>query len=736
MAGLSLKSRPQRAFIDVRSLDEHASLIIAPNGALFQVDLDAASCAALFALCDGQHSVADILGNYAAPEAISEILATLTEAGCLTIDEPVHHSKTIYVIGDHELFDICRDYSLFPSGSEQKFFSDNLEIVEHDSHSVDLVIVMNSYFDWFLLTNVDKCCEHHSIPWTPLYFDQGRAFIGPLIVPGRTAHYRDLLIRRRCASDDEKIFQALISQPALKPSLPSDRAILWVLSRFWSEVEHWLRTEHCQLLSVEWELDPYQFASKAHPVLPLPDHQLTGAFLCSLPVTPRLLVDERLGIILRYREVEHHPSVPKRLKTVQTHCANMARAFEWANDVICGGSAFDDSEAALLAAVGEAVERYCGNYIGQLELTHSSYNDLIDRGEYAVDPERLVLYSPKMYQTPGCPFVPFTRDLSVRWVRGFSLTKNCPAWLPLSLVCVNYLSGEFKNDPVTNYLQFSGIAAGATIEAALVSAIEELIERDATTVWWMNRHPLPSLKLPAFLEALWEGAPRQAGQRAWLIYIENEFDIPVIAGVLENTNEHYLNIGFAARPDPVSAGLKAWTEALTLQEGSRDLALADSLIRQAMEWGLTAYVDLKPWRADRRYLDDYRADFRDVSDLMCQQQIFLDPRAIEAVRPWVETPATRPMESVPCLSDRTLATYQGRIESRGFEIFFVELTTPDVALTGLRVVRVLIPGLAPNFPAAFPTVGGGRIQQTAVRLGWRTTPLAEDELNYWPIPHA
>lgn len=321
--------------------------------------------------------------------------------------------------------------------------------------------------------------------------------------------------------------------------------------------------------------------------------------------------------------------------------------------------------------------------------------------------------------------------MSVRWVRGFSLTKNCPAWLPLSLVCVNYLSGEFKNDPVTNYLQFSGIAAGATIEAALVSAIEELIERDATTVWWMNRHPLPSLKLPAFLEALWEGAPRQAGQRAWLIYIENEFDIPVIAGVLENTNEHYLNIGFAARPDPVSAGLKAWTEALTLQEGSRDLALADSLIRQAMEWGLTAYVDLKPWRADRRYLDDYRADFRDVSDLMCQQQIFLDPRAIEAVRPWVDTPATRPMESVPCLSDRTLATYQGRIESRGFEIFFVELTTPDVALTGLRVVRVLIPGLAPNFPAAFPTVGGGRIQQTAVRLGWRTTPLAEDELNYW-----
>lgn len=736
MANISLNWQPRCVFVDLRPFDERSSLVIAPDGTLFQIDMDVARCRALIEQCDGNHSIADILRAYEHPEAVGNILATLIESGCLTVVTHPIVPRTLHIVGDRELVEICCAHSLFPSFSTQRIYSDWSDVSDSICSESDIVVVMRSYFDRSLLEYLDKFCADHSVPWTQLHFDQGRAFCGPLIIPGQTACYRDLMIRRHCASDNDQVFQALTAPPVLAPPLPPMRDMLWVLTRFWSEVERWMGHSHCQLLSVELELDLKTFACALHPVLPLPTSRLDGTFLCSLPASPNLLIDERLGIILRCRAVEHHPSVPRRLKTVQTHCANMAREFEWANDVICGGSAFDDEEAARFAAIGEAVERYCGNYMGQVEIRHASYNELVACGEYAVDPERLILYSQKMYQTPGCPFVPFTRDLKVRWVKGFSLTKDQPAWLPLSFVFVNYLSGEFKDDPITNYLQFSGIAAGNTLESALVSAIEELIERDATTVWWMNRHPLPSLKLPPMLASLWDGAPRNGGQRAWLIYIENEFEIPVIAGVVEHTQEHYLNIGFAARPDPISAGLKAWTEALTLQEGSRDLAVADSLIRQAMEWGLTAYVDLKPWRADRRYLDEYRADFRDVSDLMCQQQIFLDPRAIEIVRPWIDTPATRDLATVPCLPDRALATYRQRIERRGFEILFVELTTPDVALTGLRVVRVLIPGLAPNFPAAFPTVGGGRVQETAVRLGWRTEPLSEDELNYWPIPHA
>jgi ribosomal protein S12 methylthiotransferase accessory factor len=52
------------------------------------------------------------------------------------------------------------------------------------------------------------------------------------------------------------------------------------------------------------------------------------------------------------------------------------------------------------------------------------------------------------------------------------------------------------------------------------------------------------------------------------------------------------------------------------------------------------------------------------------------------------------------------------------------------------VVRVFVPGLIGNFCAAFPYQGKGRLRDAAVELGWRSAPLAEEEINVFPLPHA
>ena len=69
-----------------------------------------------------------------------------------------------------------------------------------------------------------------------------------------------------------------------------------------------------------------------------------------------------------------------------------------------------------------------------------------------------------------------------------------------------------------------------------------------------------------------------------------------------------------------------WTEAQTLQEGTRDLLNPDNLHFKSIDAGLLPPSSLKPHRTDRRYLDDFRNDFRDVDSLFAQQQIYLDPR--------------------------------------------------------------------------------------------------------------
>jgi ribosomal protein S12 methylthiotransferase accessory factor len=266
----------------------------------------------------------------------------------------------------------------------------------------------------------------------------------------------------------------------------------------------------------------------------------------------------------------------------------------------------------------------------------------------------------------------------------------------------------------------------------LLAGLQEVVERHATMVWWLNGHPLPAVDPTPEMRRMVSAK----GIRSWLIYLPNEFNIPVLAGVVENTAESLLTVGFAARPDARQAALKAWSEALILQDLSRDLQNPEGNYRHAISSGRLAAGELKPWRADRNYLDSYRADFRDIVNLVCQCQFHLDPRAQELARPFLEVGEELSFADLPSLAGGDLRVCRDAVESQGYEIFYADITTPDITAAGLVVTRTLVPGLVPNFPAAFPFLGRGAIAQGAVKLGWQSSPLAAEELNMVPLPHA
>ena len=413
----------------------------------------------------------------------------------------------------------------------------------------------------------------------------------------------------------------------------------------------------------------------------------------------------------------------------QADVADIRAVTSWANNVLCQGSAFDDAVSAQRAAVGESVERYCGNILDTLPVKHGSYAQLRRAGVPALDPRRLVLYSDRQYAAPGFPFVPLDADLPVHWVPGRSALSGHEVWVPASLVYVNWYSADVAAAPPTNFCAFAGIAAGPSLDFAVMSAIEEVVERHATMVWWLNGQPLSRVEGVSAPAAA-------AGTRASFVHLDNEFGVPVAAAIVHDDHDSLVNVGFSARPDFASAASKALTEAYTLQEGSRDLLHADGLHWRVMTEGELNGRAFKPWRADRRYLDDFRTDMHDCDDLMVQQQVYLDPRAGELMRPLLEPVASRSLASVPRLAQRSRATMTAALERADIEPIVVDITTPDVASAGLAVVRVLTPGTIGNAPAAFPFLGHGRVQRIAVELGWRDEPLAESEVNLFPLPHA
>jgi len=743
--------------VSVWGLVDGTSLLVGPGGEEFRVGAPAQEVAGLLARCDGSAGVAELAADSEEPEGVRGLLEALLDAGCLTTDPPVEGARwwarfpdaaatpdrvgaaELVVVGDAPVADpLAAALAAAGTAAAERTAGEGLA-GRLAAGPAALVVCALAAADHGRLLAVQDACAAAGVAWAAFVVDRGSGWLGPLVVPGRTADYRDLIDRRRCLVDDPELWPAHTAPPVWPaPELPPAAELTWMVSAMAVELTRWLAGAPCRLLSTEVEADPVTLTLTDHPILPVPVPGRPGHPVeTSWTPTPDHLVDPRTGVILRIHEATKHPTVPDALTILQGPVTDMARlgTHPWHNFTKAWCSTFDSPEEARAALIGEAVERYCANNTmacGPSELV--SYDELVAGGEGAVDPESLVLYSPRQHAQPGFPFVPFTRDLPVRWVKGRNLTRDTDAWLPAGLVYINWHLVDSGEEPVLGFHNYAGVAAGPSVEFAVVSAIEEVVERDAMMTWWSNRHALPAVRLTGDLAALWAGRPAELGQHAWAIHLDNQFGIPVVAGIVENTVEQFLTLGFAARPDPRDATRKAWGEAEGFQLGLRDMnAPEESLNRELLA---ARGHPLQPYREDRRYLDAVGDDFHDLITTSGQLQIHLDPRARKRVSPWIDVPTTRGYDELPRLPDRTLATYRERVERHGYEIYTAELTTPDIALCGLHVVRVLIPGLAPNFPAAFPTWGRGRIQQHAVTLGWRTDPLPEDQLNTFPLPYA
>jgi len=722
----------------VHTAPDGTALVATPRGEVLAIGLPAGEVAALAAACDGRASAEQVAAVVADPAAGVDVLAALVESGCLSERRGGHGGRgavaaVVLADGDAELVaafgDVARRAGLGPP--ERR--------AGRPLCDADLVVTLLAAFDAErALARAAEAAEA-GVAWAGFHLEAGRGWLGPLVVAGETSDLADYVDRRRSAAADASVWSALARPPVWgEPCRPVAGEIDWMLGALAIELARFLAGAPCRLLSAVVEADPLDLALVIHPVLPhaaAPRHPLRAGWA---PV-PERLVDDSTGVVVGFRDTGRPRWAPASFHAVAADVADMAQAARqpWRNDVLCGGTSFTSRDEAVAAALGEAVERYCANWAGGLERVTASHDELRRRGERAVDPLSLVLYSERQYAADGFPFRPFGRDLRVTWARGASLTTGAPTWLPASQVYINWRSDSPGGEPPLHFHNYAGVQAGPSLEFALASGIEELVERDATMCWWANRHPLPALVLPERLRALWAGPPADAGVRAWAIHLDNEFGIPVVAGIVDDRAEGILTVGFAARADPAEAVLKAWGEALVLQEGSHDLDRPEErcAVRELLRRHNQGGDYLKAWRADRSYLDAYRDDFRDVVQLLCQQQINLDPRARARVSPWLDVDEGRPLGAVGALGDRDLSTYQRRLEARGYEVLYADLTTPDVAACGLRVVRVVAPGLVANFPAAFPAWGRDRVREHAALLGWGDAP-DEDELNVFPLPYA
>lgn len=428
------------------------------------------------------------------------------------------------------------------------------------------------------------------------------------------------------------------------------------------------------------------------------------------------LIDSRCGIIRRITPVNIPPQFPRTFLMRTSVLSDTTRFSRWPSDSAGAGYAFADETAARSAAIGESIERYCGNLVSP-NLRLASFDDLRNEGLDAIDPETVALFSTEQYADPGFPFVPMTRRLPLWWTRGRDLVNNRPVWSPASLVWVSIVGAE---PPHTNPIIQAGLAAGRSRAEAEWSALREVIERDTMTLAWHGRVPLHRIEPPPTLARLAQGPQGVLHSRFYLF--PNAFGLNVVGALVRDESTGYLTLGMGAQPDPVSAVRKAFAEALQLQ---LFVAGYDDPQGPYMRVATNLYSPLQPWRPDRDYGNAYRRDLLDVIDYGCHLQLYLDP---QVQRTFEDELAATVMTTV---TFDDLAMYSGqnevteRLTSAGHRMISVDVTTSDVQSYGWHAVRVIVPGLYSNSAAGRPFLGGDRLR----------TRLAGKPRRDLPLPH-
>jgi len=440
------------------------------------------------------------------------------------------------------------------------------------------------------------------------------------------------------------------------------------------------------------------------------------------------LLDPRTGIIRRIERNSIPSTLPPEFTMYTAVLSDTTRFSAWASDFAGAGYALLDEDSALGPAVGEAIERYCGNLV-PAGLRRATYRELIVTGCPVFDPRSVVLFSPTQYEAPHFPFTEFRDDIELEWATGTDLLTGAPVAVPANLVWVAYAHQAPARDvPFLNPVLGAGLAAGVDEPSAHWSAICQMIERDTLTMAWHGRRALREVTPPPWLAHLGQGAHGSMTTR--FIEFPNEFGLIVVGALVYDKATGYLSMGAACRTAAGPAMRKALAEAFQLQMFVTDL---DDPEGPYMRAARDPHSPLKPWRADRRYLDDCRSDLADVIEYCTHLQLFLDSRmqdrlAAELAESMTHVVGWETLDKKarfagmedPLILARALA-------EAGHPVVSVDVTTEDVRPTGMRVVHTLAPGLYSNSSVGLPFLGGTRLADQLAVVGRPRRNL--------PLPH-
>lgn len=352
----------------------------------------------------------------------------------------------------------------------------------------------------------------------------------------------------------------------------------------------------------------------------------------------------------------------------------------------------------------EAIERYSGIYQGDEPRINSQFAELGDR---AIHPDQCLLFSDTQYQNReelnqkaivDHDWIPqlFDETQAVDWTPVWSMTEQTHKYLPTAFCYYNYRL------PKTHRFcsaDSNGNAAGGTLEDAILQGFLELVERDSVAIWWYNRLSRPTVDLASFNDSYLlelQDWYRSQQRELWVLDLTTDLNIPAFVALSRNIggDEERIIAGYGAHFDPKIAISRAVTEVNQIGFGVDQLDYSTAPDSALIHWFTQGTL------ANQPYLAPYTQT--------------LPKQYIDYPQQWSDDIH---QDVLTCVEVARRA---------GLEMLVLNQTRPDI---GLPVVKVIVPGLR-HFWSRF---GAGRLYNVPTKLGWRSAPLTEDQMNPMPM---
>lgn len=362
-------------------------------------------------------------------------------------------------------------------------------------------------------------------------------------------------------------------------------------------------------------------------------------------------------------------------------------------------------------AVGEAYERYSAAVFHESDFIWATADEL---GRDCLDLATLPQIGDIEEQHPRCPLVRPRKDQLIRWMRGVNLHTKRETYIPVVLV---HLYAGFASRfeqislPIT-----TGCAAHIDYGRALLAGLLEVVERDALSVMWLQQLRFPRIDLdslninPGLRNAIEHSA---AELDIFLWNLTADLGVPTIYGLQrarQNATVHTL-VGCSSALCLTTAVEKVLRDLFASRVGNRILRKVPDRVE---DFNQVFHGSL--YMAHRDKWDGFNFMFS-----ACEERAVSRDFA--------------PILHSEMPAEVAIQAILQAIQDAGHAAYAVDISTDESRRAGLKVVRVLVPGLQPmpyTYLARY--LGHPRLYEMPARLGVK--PLPQSEINPYPNPFA